>query len=105
MSSSQKYEVIYLPAAKRDLNEIISYIQIEAPEAALNFLDRLDENISQLKNFPYKGKKPDDENLNSKGYQILVIGSYLVFYVVFEKEKIVEIRRIIHGKRKYKFLL
>ncbi|MGM0641912.1 MAG: type II toxin-antitoxin system RelE/ParE family toxin [Thermotogota bacterium] len=105
MSSSQKYEVIYLPAAKKDLNEIISYIQIEAPEAALNFLDKLDENILQLKDFPYKGKKPDDENLNSKGYQILVIGSYLVFYVVFEKEKIVEIRRIIHGKRKYKFLL
>jgi plasmid stabilization system protein ParE len=52
-----------------------------------------------------KGKKPDDENLNSKGYHIFIIGSYLVFYVVFEKEKIVEIRRIIHGKRKYKFLL
>jgi plasmid stabilization system protein ParE len=36
-SSAQKHEIIYLPAAKKDLNEIISYIQIEAPEAALNF--------------------------------------------------------------------
>ena len=105
MSSSQKYEVIYLPAAKKDLNEIISYIQIEAPEAALNFLEKIDENIVQLKDFPYKGKKPDDDSLNSKEYQLLVIESYLVLYVVFEKEKIVEIRRIIHGKRKYKFLL
>ena len=26
MNSNQKYEVIYLPAAKKDLNEIISYI-------------------------------------------------------------------------------
>jgi plasmid stabilization system protein ParE len=54
MSSSQKYEVIYLPAAKKDLNEIISYIQIEAPEAALNFVDKIDKNISQLKDFPYR---------------------------------------------------
>lgn len=105
MNSNQKYEVIYLPAAKKDLNEIISYIQIEAPEAALYFIEKIDENIVQLKDFPYKGKKPDDDSLNFKGYQILVIESYLVFYVVFEKEKIVEIRRIIHGKRKYKFLL
>ncbi|WP_420889704.1 type II toxin-antitoxin system RelE/ParE family toxin [Halanaerobium congolense] len=36
---------------------------------------------------------------------MLVIGSYLVFYVVFENKKIVEIRRILHGKRKYNFLL
>lgn len=56
MNSNQKYEVIYLPAAKKDLNEIISYIQTDAPEAALNFLDKIDENISQLKVFPYKGK-------------------------------------------------
>ncbi|WP_208292418.1 type II toxin-antitoxin system RelE/ParE family toxin [Halanaerobium congolense] len=37
--------------------------------------------------------------------QMLVIGNYLVFYVVFENKKIVEIRRILHGKRKYNFLL
>jgi len=105
MSSNQNYEVVYLPAAKKDLNEIISYIQTDAPEAALNFLDKIDENISQLKHFPYKGKKPEDESLQSKEYQMLVIGNYLVFYVVFENKKIVEIRRILHGKRKYKFLL
>ena len=105
MSSNQNYEVVYLPAAKKDLNEIISYIQTDAPESALNFLDKIDENISQLKHFPYKGKKLEDESLQSKGYQILVIGNYLVFYVVFENKKIVEIRRILHGKRKYKFLL
>jgi addiction module RelE/StbE family toxin len=105
MSSNQNYEVVYLPAAKKDLNEIISYIQTDAPEAALNFLDKIDENISHLKHFPYKGKKPEDESLKSKGYQMLVIGNYLVFYVVFENKKIVEIRRIIHGKRKHKFLL
>ena len=57
MSSAQKYKVIYLPAAKKDLNEIISYIQIEAPEAALNFLDKLDENILQLKKISLQREK------------------------------------------------
>ncbi|MGM0496089.1 MAG: type II toxin-antitoxin system RelE/ParE family toxin [Bacillota bacterium] len=72
---------MYLPAAKKDLNEIISYIQTDTPEAALNFLDKIDENILQLKDFPYKGKQPEDESLKSKGYQILIIGNYLVFYL------------------------
>jgi len=68
-------------------------------------LVKIDENISQLKDFPCKSKKTEDESLKSKGYQMLVIGNYLVFYVVFENKKIVEIRIILHGKRKYKFLL
>jgi len=33
----------------------------------------------------------------------LVIGNYLVFYVI--KGKTVEIRRILHGQRRYDFLI
>jgi toxin ParE1/3/4 len=33
---------------------------------------------------------------------MLVVGNYVVFYVVFGG--VVEIRRILHGKRRYDFL-
>lgn len=49
------------------------------------------------------GQIPKDNRLQSLKYRILVIDSYLVFYVV--KDTIVEIRRILHGKRRYSFLL
>jgi hypothetical protein len=36
------------------------------------------------------------------GYRMLVVDKYLVFYVV---KKIIQIRRVIHGARRYSFLL
>ena len=101
--SNEKYNINYLPIAKKDLEKIIDYIQSDNPDAALKLLEKIDESISQLKDFPYKGKSPKDDHLQSKDYRMLVIKSYLVFYVVNDNE--VEIRRILHGKRKYEFLL
>ncbi|MFW6017004.1 MAG: type II toxin-antitoxin system RelE/ParE family toxin [bacterium] len=103
--TENKYTINYLPSAKKDLNNIISYIQADDPSAALNLLNDIDKSISQLKSFPFKGKTPEDDNLKSKDYQMLIVKNYLIFYVVFEENKEIEIRRIIHGKRKYKFLL
>jgi len=36
---------------------------------------------------------------------MLVVHNYLVFYVVYADEGVVEIRRIIHGKRDYTKLI
>jgi len=36
---------------------------------------------------------------------MLIINNYIVFYVVNENIEEIEIRRILHGKRKYKFIL
>ena len=103
--SKNKYQIRYLPIAEKDLKEILSYIQNDNPNAALNLLNEIDKSISQLKSFPHKGKTPEDDYLQSKGYRMLVIKTYIVFYVVDENKNEVEIRRILHGKRKYKFLL
>jgi len=102
---SDKYQINYLPIAKNDLNNIIEYIQTDNSNAALNLLNDIDKSILQLQNFPFKGKVPEDNHLQSKGYRMLVVKNYIVFYVVYENIKEVEIRRILHGRRKYKFLL
>ena len=98
-----KYEIVYLPVAERDLSEILEYIRMDNPSAALSLLDTIDEHILRLADFTELGKIPQDNRLQKLGYRILLINSYLVFYVV--KQKIIEIRRIFHGKRKYEFLL
>ncbi len=100
---SKKYIIEYLPIAEKDLTEIIEYIQLDSPQSALNLLDEIDSTISKLEDFPYIGKIPKDARLQYLNYRILIVSSYLVFYVV--KNDIVEIRRILHGKRKYEFLL
>ena len=100
---SKKYMLAYLPIAEKDLTEIIEYVELDSPQSTLNLLDEIDGTISKLEDFSYIGKIPKDARLQYLNYRILIINSYLVFYVV--KDNIVEIRRILHGKRKYDFLL
>ncbi len=99
----KKYRIKYLPVAQRDLIEIIEYIKIDNPGSAIKFLNRLDKSVVKLEDFPFIGQVPKDRRLQGLNYRILLVDSYLVFYVV--KDSIVEIRRIIHGKRRYSFLL
>ncbi len=97
------YKIEYLPIAENDLTEIIDYIKIRSPKKALEYLDIFDEKISKLEQFPEIGKLPKDIRLKKLGYRIIIIDNYLVFYVI--KENVIEIRRILHGMRKYELLL
>ena len=97
-----KFRIEYLPIAEKDLTEIIKYIRIDNPNAALTFLDDIDKAISKLAFFPYIGHIPKDLRLIQLNYRMIVVWNYLVFYVLFNE--VVEIRRILHGKRKYDFL-
>jgi len=99
------FQIKYLSIAQKDLTEIIEYIMDDNPSAALEILDKMDTSISKLENFPYMGCVPKDTRLKHTGYRILIVDNYLVFYVVFAELKIVEIRRILHGRRHYNFLL
>jgi toxin ParE1/3/4 len=99
----RKYRIEYLPSAIEDLEEIIEYIQIDSPKAALNLVNKIDEVVSRLQDFPELGVVPKDRHLKKLGYRLLIIGNYLVFYVLIEDT--VEIRRVVHGSRNYKFLL
>lgn len=98
----KKYKIEYLPSSAKDLTEIVDYIKIDSPQSAINFLDNIDESISHLEQFPFIGVIPKDIRLQSLGYRVLIFDNYLIFYVV--SDEIVEIRRIISGKRKYDFL-
>lgn len=96
------YEIRYLSPAERDLIDIFEYIKKDSPDAAINQIERFDQTISQLELNPFLGVIPKDDRLRKLGYRMLIIERYLVFYVV--KKRTVQIRRIIHGARRYRFL-
>jgi toxin ParE1/3/4 len=99
----KRYRVEYLPVAQEDLISIVEYIQMDDPSDTQNFLNEVDKAISKLAYFPYMGSIPKDIRLIHLNYRTLIIDNYLVFYVVLDE--MVEIRRILHGKRQYSFLL
>ena len=97
------FKVRYLSSAQNDLDDIFTYILKDKPSAAASLLNNFDSSISQLAFNPELGAVPKDERLKKLGYRILVVGKYLIFYVI--KGKTVQIRRVIHGARQYDFLL
>ena len=75
----------------------------DEPEAAGTLLNEIDAAILHLEEFPDMGVTPKNRRLANKGYKILIVNTYLVFYVV--AGDIVEIRRIVSSKRNYTKLL
>jgi len=98
----RSYNTHFLPIAEDDLNGIIDYVLADDPLNALSLLEKFNESIDRLSNFPSKGSIPKDPQVERLNYRVLVVESYLVFYVIINDT--IEIRRILSGKRKYDFL-
>ena len=94
---ANKYVLRYLPVAVEDLISIFDWIASDSPTNAAAFIDKLDQRIGNLETHPFLGRIPRDDRLKSSGYRVLVIESYLVFYIV--RFKTIEIHRVIHGSR------
>ena len=92
-----KYIVRYLPAAEGDLLSIYDWIAGDSQARAAIFTEKLDKRISVLASNPHLGRVPKHEKLARYGYRILVIDSYLAFYVI--RGRIIEIHRVVHGSR------
>lgn len=99
----EEYKIIIASVAKADLRDVVEYLNTLSPEAALQQYDQIIEKISSLSEMPERCPLLKDRLLRGKGYRMLIINNYLVFYVV--KKNIIHIRRILYGSRHYDFLL
>lgn len=97
----QKNKIKYTPAAVDDMDEIFSYISQDNVDAAGNMLNKLNNSISDLADFPNKGSvlSDDEYSLIQRGYRFIVVNPYLVFYRIMNDA--VVIHRILHGRRDY----
>lgn len=98
-----EYLIRYLPAAQDDLLSILKFISQDNPKAAAAFIDKLDNRIGNLKHHPLLGWVPRHPKLFEYGYRVLIIDSYLVFYVIHKKT--IEIHRVIHASRNLDLLI
>jgi toxin ParE1/3/4 len=98
-----RYQINLTEAAEQDLTEVVDYIADENPAAALKVAIKIEKNILKLEDFPLVGVVPRVRRLAKKGYRILIVDDYLVFYIIADNE-IIEIRRILSGERDYQFL-
>jgi addiction module RelE/StbE family toxin len=95
--------LLIFPSAKQDLQDIVDYVNELSPDTALKLYDEMVEGIGSLTQTPERCPLLKSPVLRAKGYRVLIVHNYLVFYVVNGNQG--EIRRILHGRRRYEFLL
>ena len=96
-----KYTVNLSAEAEKDINDIYEYIAIALGEKqiAVNMINFLEKNILSLDEMPGRYKIYESEPWKSRGVHIMPVKKYLVFYVVDENKKAVNIFRVIYGSR------
>lgn len=102
-----RYKLVRTDKADEQLREIIFYIAEDSGsiDFALNYLDKVENAINRLEEFPMSGSVPRYSILRKQGYRVLIAERHLVFYKVNENEKIVTIYAFVDGRREYRNLI
>ena len=97
------YTVRLTDTAKQDLREIAFWIAEKSKdrEIAKRFVGELRETCRKLDTFPNAGGIPKDRIIRSAGSRFAVHKEYLIFYLVDEEEKQVNVMAIFNAKKDY----
>lgn len=98
-----KYTIIRTDKAEEHLRAIILYIadQSDDIDAALRYLDKIENTINRLQDFPQSGSVPRYSILKKQGFRVVIVERHLVFYKINEAEQLVNIYAIVDGRREY----
>src|SRR5690554_3681524 len=101
------YKVMRTDKAEDQLRDIIYYIADDSGsiDTALKYLDKIEESINRLKEFPNSGSIPRYSILKKQGYRVVIVERHLIFYKVSEKNKTVIVYAIVDGRREYQNLI
>ena len=102
-----KYKIIRTEKADEQLRDIIYYIADDSGsvDIALDYLEKVENAIMMLEDFPYSGSIPKYSILRKQGYRVLMVERHLVFYKVNNDENVVTIYAIVDGRREYRNLI
>ncbi len=95
------YNVEITRQAHEQMLKIVNYITHElfAPDAALNLINKMENSISNLSQFPRRYPLLEEEPWKSKGIRKMVIHHFLIYYWIDEPQKKVQITAIIYAGR------
>ena len=98
------YEVVYLPTAKQQLMDAALYFATELsdPDTAENLLSEMDEQVGKLCEHPYRYSVYPLLYAMKHEIRFFPVKKDLVFYIVKEKQKTVEIWRFLHQRQNIK---
>jgi len=99
MASEFSYQLT--TKAEADLDGILSYIavQLENPQAAAGFLNKLQGAIQEACSFPESGSMVINEFLPYKDIRKKPVGNYIMYYFPDRNAGTIYVLRVIYGRR------
>lgn len=101
------YQLEYLPAARKDMLEIVRYINrdLQNPDAAVRLAADLVNAAERVLEFPYATPAYQPIRPLKREYRNILVQKFLMFYWVDEEKKRVTVARVVYAKRDYDRLL
>ncbi len=101
------YKILRTDKAEDQLRDIIYYIADDSGsiDMALSYLNKIEQSINRLKQFPNSGMVPRYSVLKKQGYRVVIVEKHLIFYKVNDENKTVIIYAIVDGRREYENLI
>ena len=96
-----KYDVTFTEQAENDLRGIFEYIAFDllSPENAAGQLDRIEERILSLGEYPEKFRQYEREPWKSRNTRVVPVDNYVIFYIPDKTKKLVTVIRVMHSGR------
>lgn len=97
----KEYEVRVTRQALEQMQEIVHYISMDlmAPDAADNLLDKMKTEILKLSSFPKKYGLIDEEPWQTEGIRKIVVKNFLIYFWVDDDNSKVQVTAVIYSKR------
>lgn len=91
------YQVKITRTAEVDLKEIWDFIGKDSPREAERFVDRVEQQLTTLEQYPERCPSVPENEVLGTGYRHILYGDYRTIFRI--SQKTVYILRIIHGSR------
>ena len=72
---------------------------------AIKMIEAIEEALSKLSDMPHGYPALRDDRLASMGYRRVDVKNYTAFFTINEKEKVVDVERILYARRDWANLL
>ncbi len=95
------YSISFTEEAKQDLRSISNYIKfkLKSPMAAKNLIDKIQEQVQGLEQFPERFQLYEMEPWHSRNLRMVAVKNFVILYIPDLKNNVVYIYRILYGKR------
>ena len=102
-----EYEFELTEKANTDIKGILYYLSKElmTPQSATLFMDALMKGFNQICTFPESGEVLDNKFVPTDMIRRVLIGRYVIFYLIMKRQKRILILRVSHELRNVRNIL